>query len=146
LKGVSPLIATVLILAFTLAVALIVGTWLSFVTKKETEIVESGMKQQINCTKAVLEVVDAKCTDNDLTIAIANLGPIELTDPHFYARLTNGTSATWSTNNTISPGGQLINKTSPGWDGGTLDYVVVTALCAGTTGIKAEKSDIGDPC
>lgn len=146
MKGVSPLIAAVLVIAFTLAVAVVIGSWLTQMAKTQTETVESSMGAQVNCTKARLEIIDVACVDNDLTIAIANLGPVELSNPSFYARLTNGTSATWSTDDTISPGGQLINRTSPGWDGGILDYVSVTALCAGITGIKTEKRGIGDEC
>lgn len=146
MKAISPLISIVLVIAFTLAVATIIGTWLTYVARTETETVEAGLITQINCTKAILEIVDVTCTGNDVTIAMANIGQIDLTNPNFYVKLTNGTSTTYSTTDTISPGAHLVNTTTVGFSGGTLDFVRVTALCAGTTGISAEKSSIGDSC
>jgi len=146
MKGISPLMAVVLLVAFTLAVAVVIGGWLTSVSRQETEIAGEALLTQVNCSKAVLSIIDVTCTDTDLTIAIANLGPIELTNPSFYARLSNGTSSTWSTTATISSGGQLLDTTSPNWDGGTLDYVSVTALCGGASGISAERTGIGDAC
>jgi hypothetical protein len=136
-----------MLIAFTLAVAVIIGAWLTSVSRQTTETTGKSLLTQVNCSKAILTIVDATCTNNSLTVAVANLGSIDLTNPNFYARLTNGTSIAWAmSGTTISPGGTLVNTTTPGWSGGTLDYVSITALCSGTTGITTEKSSIGDAC
>jgi len=113
-KGLSPLIATVLLIAMTLAVATILGGWFSGITKTQTEIMEETTKKQINCTGALLSISDVMCssTDQQLKIAITNLGNTELygfstlakVNNTFYENNTGGPSST----NALNPGEQTI--------------------------------------
>ncbi len=49
MKGISPLIATVLLIAFTVAVAGLVSLWVSNFTKQTTNIVTNQTQQNLNC-------------------------------------------------------------------------------------------------
>ena len=66
--------ATVLLVAFTLAVAALVGGWLTSMSRTETESIESGFSTTVNCTKASIDIVDVNTDD----IIIANVGPVDL--------------------------------------------------------------------
>ncbi|MFH8080960.1 MAG: archaellin/type IV pilin N-terminal domain-containing protein [Candidatus Aenigmatarchaeota archaeon] len=80
MKGVSPLIATVLLIAFTLSIAGLLGGWLSGLTKTQTETIEKSSEETMNCTGSVLSIVDVFCGNktpdepNALRIVIANEG------------------------------------------------------------------------
>ncbi len=50
MKGISPLIATVLLIAFTMAVAAILTSWATSFTKTETTLVGGRGETQIKCT------------------------------------------------------------------------------------------------
>jgi flagellin-like protein len=81
-KGISPLIAAVLLIAFTMAVAAILTAWVTTFTQETTsEVGESG-SEQIACSFAGLSIYDAVYTvdDDALTVAIANTGTRDLSD------------------------------------------------------------------
>jgi len=90
-KGISPLIATVLLIAFTLSIAGLLGGWLTSLTKTETETIEAGAKRTINCTGALLDIVSVICSSSSqqLRIAINNLGQEELYDFSIFASVNN---------------------------------------------------------
>lgn len=48
-KGISPLVATVLLIAFVVAIAGVVAAWLGTFTKDQTQLVSDQSKLQINC-------------------------------------------------------------------------------------------------
>lgn len=150
MKGISPLIASVLLIAFTLAVATIIGSWLTSVSKTSTQQIGGQLTQQVNCTGNVLDIVDALCHDNTVvTITLQNMGDAALTSPSFYIRAQNQTySCTNSSTDTIAAGG--ISKFDIPCTNFpvnmTINYVRVTALCSGTVPVYTEKSDFTDAC
>ncbi|MBU5689633.1 MAG: archaellin/type IV pilin N-terminal domain-containing protein [Candidatus Aenigmatarchaeota archaeon] len=79
-KGVSPLIATVLLIAFTLSIAGLIGGWLSGMTKTQTESIEKSSMETMNCTGSVVSIFNVVCTNtsvngpNKIMIAISNEG------------------------------------------------------------------------
>jgi flagellin-like protein len=80
MKGISPLIATVLLIAFTLSVAGLLGGWFSGLTKTQTETIEKSSGETMNCTGSLVSIVDVLCGNttpdapNTLRIVIANEG------------------------------------------------------------------------
>ena len=115
-KGISPLIAGVLMIAFTLAVAAIVSGFLTSVAKTGTTQISTGFALQVNCTKAALDIIDASCintasTSANVTVALANVGPVALTAPQFYARSSAGQICTVITfTDSLSPGGARVYR------------------------------------
>ncbi|MEM5878706.1 MAG: archaellin/type IV pilin N-terminal domain-containing protein [Candidatus Aenigmatarchaeota archaeon] len=79
-KGVSPLIATVLLIAFTLSISGLIGGWLSGMTKTQTESLEKSSMETMNCTGSVISIFNVVCGNttvdgpNKLMIAISNEG------------------------------------------------------------------------
>lgn len=144
-KGLSPLVAVVLIIAFTVAVAGLIGSWLSATTKRETEIVGKSLQYQVNCTKASLEVMEVICSTNTLKVSVYNSGPIELTNMSVY--VSNGTTiysnSTCSGNDMVGPGQTkvLTCTGSPFVHGKRLSLVRIGSLCANAVGIYGEISD-----
>jgi flagellin-like protein len=149
LKGISPLIASVLLIAFTLAVAAIIGSWLTSMTKTTTDTVGSQLSQQVNCSKVTLDIVDALCINNTyVIISLHNIGSLSLTTPSFYMRTSDQTTCVNSQNDTIS-GGTIkkyeINCTNFATNK-TLNFVKATTLCEGAISISSEKKDFSDSC
>lgn len=91
MRGISPLIATVLLIAFTMAIAGIMATWAtSFV---QTKITETKNQSQAICAGANLRVSDAVLnkTTKKGTVIVENLGTAMLTDFKGYVFYTDAT-------------------------------------------------------
>jgi flagellin-like protein len=148
LKGISPLIASVLLIAFTLGVAAVIGTWLASVSKTGTETVGGEFSRGVNCSGVILDIADAICHHTtNVTIMLHNLGSIPLTNPSFYMKTTNQTPCVSNQTDTIA-GGDIkryeINCTFP--SGEILSFVRASALCEGTVSVYAEKSGFSESC
>jgi len=112
MKGLSPLMATVMLIAFTLAVAALIGSWVTSMVKTETNIVESGATEQINCSAGILDIVSVICASGapgNVTIAIQNLGMIDLYDFSAVFKI----NSTLHTNGTYSNSSVAPNSTDP---------------------------------
>ncbi len=66
-KGVSPLIATVLIIGFTIALAALIMTWGTSFIKKTQQDVETGAEAQLQCARVDLEIKSYNCTADPLS-------------------------------------------------------------------------------
>lgn len=85
-KGMSPLIAAVLLIAFTVAIAAILTTWASRYTKGQTKSVEDQTEKRVQCTWGELKVICAIFDIADqnkppvLKLQVTNSGTIPLWD------------------------------------------------------------------
>ncbi len=70
-KAVSPIIATVILIAFVIAISAIVTSSLTTVIKTQTTATETTSKA---CTGAALNIISSSATSS-LQIAVENLGP-----------------------------------------------------------------------
>ena len=68
--------ATVLVVAFTLAVAALVGGWLTSTTQKTTSTIESGLSDQLDCSKGVIDIISV----NENGPLIQNMGQVEFSN------------------------------------------------------------------
>ena len=76
-KGISPLIATVLIIGFTVALAAVIMTWGQSFSKGIQEQTEETSTQQITCAQDVMFDIKSVCettTNGIYKITIANNG------------------------------------------------------------------------
>ena len=73
-KAISPLMATVLLLALTLAVGGILGSWFVSMSRSSIEEEEKKLIEITNCT-GVLDIVEVTCsnTSNQLKVTIHNI-------------------------------------------------------------------------
>jgi flagellin-like protein len=78
-KGVSPLIAAVLLIAFTMAVAAILTAWVTTFTQEQTQTVENQSDQVIECSYASLSVYDSSWDDSNdkVYVTVANTGNVD---------------------------------------------------------------------
>jgi len=124
MKGISPLMATVLIVAFTLAVAAIIGGWLTSISRTETSTIESGMSTQIECTKAQIDIVSV---DSDGPV-IQNIGQVNFTSG--FALVCGTNTSTTSTSLNV---GEFLDLTSGTGCNTTGNVVRVSSIdCPGT--------------
>lgn len=77
-SGVSPLIASVLLIAFTMAVAAILTAWVTQFTQQQTETLGNESSDQIDCSFAQLEIQEAVAGDSNVTVSVTNMGTVEL--------------------------------------------------------------------
>jgi len=75
-KGISTLIATVIIIAFTIAVAVIVTGSLTSVVKSQTTATETASK----CPGAALDVITTSATASGFQVTITNVGKYTLSN------------------------------------------------------------------
>jgi len=126
LKGLSPVLATIMLIALTLVVIGLVGSWFTSMTKRQTEIIETGAMKQINCTSALFDIVDVICSNSSqqLKIAINNIGQTDLYGFSAFVKINN----TFYQNSTGGP-----NSTSPLGPGKqtTLVYGCGPEYCSG---------------
>lgn len=103
------MVATVLLIAFTLSVAGLLGGWLTSITKSETDTISQGATKTVNCSSAILDIVDVLCYNStqQLRVAINNIGNVELYDFSVFASLNN----TFYSNNTGGPNSTNTMKT-----------------------------------
>ncbi len=73
-KGISPLIAAVLLIAFTMAVAAILTAWVTSFTQDTTESVGNESERLVGCSFASLDIYDAVLSGSTLTVNVANTG------------------------------------------------------------------------
>lgn len=111
MKGVSPLIATVLLIAFTIAVGGIISVWLTQFTQTQTDIVGKESETQIVCGTGGIQFSDVKfcSTNNYLTGAFSNTGSIGIGNITMTILYTNASREVRYFENR---GGSLFNLTS----------------------------------
>ncbi|MEM5773141.1 MAG: archaellin/type IV pilin N-terminal domain-containing protein [Candidatus Aenigmatarchaeota archaeon] len=90
MKGISPLIATVLLIALTVAVAGIVGTWLFGFTRTSTQTVQQQANIEIICGNGGISLSDVCYSNGYLAGYMRNTGTITLGNITINILYTNG--------------------------------------------------------
>ena len=111
-RGISEIVATVLLIALTIIVAVIIFTWGTFFVSQTTEEVQETSSRNIACTDARFEVLSAGCKEGSanvgklLNIVIENKADQDITG--FIVRAHNYTNNFIGVNlNVQIPGGKL---------------------------------------
>ena len=111
MKGISDFIATILIIAFTVAVGGIVSSWMIHFATTEANTVGSKSDLTIICNDGAISISDLKYYCPNLSGKIKNTGKIDLTQITLEITYTN---ATRETRCMSYAAGTLINATCPG--------------------------------
>lgn len=77
-KGISPIIASVLLLAVALAVVGIFSGWAPNLAQTVTESTENDTEHQLDCNKGSIEIVSATFYSSQTELAVRNSGRIDL--------------------------------------------------------------------
>jgi len=107
MKGISPLIASILLIAFTLAVAVVIGSWLTSISSQETSQVGGSLNETVTCSKGVIAIVDIP---SNTIVIIQNAGQINLSGNF---TLSCGTNITTTSSVSLGKGG-MASLTSSG--------------------------------
>lgn len=105
-KGISPIIASVLLLAVTLSIMGIFSGWAPQLVQSVTEDTSNRTDHRLNCNDADLGFETASFSGSNLDVAIRNTGNYDLNNVIIAAYYTNDTLAAQDTGNAIN-GGQL---------------------------------------
>jgi len=142
-KGISPLIAEVLLIGFTVAVASIVILWVTGFTRTSTKTITIQAETQLSCTYGGVDFygnVIYNLTSQTLSGYLKNTGNIPLANITFQIIYTNGTISTNSLNIELLPTNiasfNFANVSS------NIDTVYVTTNCTNppvTTRISANE-------
>lgn len=79
-KGISPIIASVLLLAVSLSVVGVFSGWAPQLAQDITDSTENSTMQTIACNEAALEIRSASVDGETVNIALRNSGSEDLTD------------------------------------------------------------------
>ena len=91
-KGISPLIATVLLIAFTVAVAAIISTWLTTFTTTSTESVKEKADIELHCTYGGISVTYLSYCNGYLSGIVENTNLIDIGNVTLQVFYTNMSS------------------------------------------------------
>jgi flagellin-like protein len=149
-KGISPLIAAVLLIAFVMAAAAVLSGWVIEFTREKTKVEKRHGEEITTCPFASLEILSAtyNCTSNDLYLKTENRGRIDLKDFTMQVVFKNATHQWVETfsllpaNITLRPGQfEIFYNQNVGKE---LDEVIImSAVCPVTSQAKAQKNEIG---
>ena len=75
-KAVSPLIATVILIAMTVALSTLIGGWVSQMARDRSDQITNQSETQLACSygDVYIEDVTYDCADNNLTLVVRNTG------------------------------------------------------------------------
>ncbi len=116
MRALSPIIALVLILGVSIAVTLLVGTFLLSTARRGAATVETQMEQRIRCTYAnfYIEAANLDCNldctrgvDHEVNIVLRNTGQVELEINGVYIETSGGDVVVFNGSETLSPGETL---------------------------------------
>ncbi len=148
-KGISPLIAAVVLIAFVIAVAGIASTFFTGFTKEQKSGVESKAEDIIECSVATLEldkdIVVINKTRGDFVFAVANTGKEDLTGLKIiiynesYAGTCDVTPSSITVGSTITVAGN--NCTSVPSSGRITKVQLTTSRCPGVKSELTNRTD-----
>jgi flagellin-like protein len=92
LKGLSPLIAIILLIAFTVAVAGIISVWLTGFARTQTELVGEEAEFQLICSYAGIALSDVKYGNGYLAGIVENVGTVVLGNISLHITYLNASS------------------------------------------------------
>ena len=129
MKGISPLIASVLLIAFTVAVGGIISLWLTSYSKTMTSGAEQSSKGAAECAGAYFDILSVDITNKNLVVRNAGSTNANVTS------VSDDKANVHTFNPPIElTGGETQNLTSITELDPSATKVVVTGLCIPTVG------------
>ncbi len=104
MKGISPLIATVLLIAFTVGIGGIISVWVTGFTQTSSKIVSKQGENQLICANGAIDLTNLKYCNNNVSGLVKNNGRIAVGNVTLYTVFNNGTLLQHSLNDTGTGG------------------------------------------
>jgi flagellin-like protein len=152
MKGISPLIAAVLLIAFTVAIATLIMGWMSAYTRTTTSNVSSQSEEAVECGSAAIKInhVYVWGTDNltntDAAIVIENTGFKDFTNINYGLYNSTGGSCTADSSNVNLAKGEITRVTldcqNVNMSSTSFDRAIVTTECGGVSDYTDKTSDV----
>ncbi len=148
-KGLSPLVATVLLVAFTMAVAIILSNWVLDYSRTQTQTLNEKGSKQVGCSSAWLafETPVYNSTIKKFSTEVINQGNVPLGDFRMIVLFNNGSSGDYivaPANLSLAPGVPVaVSNTSV--DSNAITRVRIPHNCSGSNAASTatiESSDI----
>jgi flagellin-like protein len=142
-KGISPMIAIVLLIAFTVAVGGILSLWLTTLTSTQTTTTGSAAEKQVLCARSVLEITEVYYTtpqSANVTVSYT-YGTESLTSFNLFFVDSARNSENKTASGTLTPGDSetfAITGLSTLSATGTYQSVRVIAMCQDTYPVSSE--------
>lgn len=137
MKGLSPLIASVLLIAFTVSVAMIIMTWFSSFARGTTENISATGETAVGCSSAGISIEHVYISGTNGVIVVRNIGFVPLNVTGMIVNTTGGACTTASAT-TVGVGEtkalSLSNCNPTGMGGETcsaFSRAIVSTNCAG---------------
>ena len=114
LKAISPMIAVILLIAFTVAIGGILSVWLTSVTQTQTSTAGSYATKVSKCAGVSLAIKNVTpIINNQITFQVSHeSGTIPLTNVKIVIVYTNGSTATFECTSQLNPGDICVNASS----------------------------------
>ena len=111
MKGLSPLVATVLLIAFTVGVGGLISVWISGFTQTSSKIVSREGETQLICSNGAIDLSNLRyrSSTNNISGIIKNNGRIPLGNITIQTVFTNGSIVSHSLNDTGTGGASAGN-------------------------------------
>ena len=108
MKGISPLIASVLLIAFTLAIAGIYSGWLTSFTKDTADTVKKRSDVRVTCSYGGISLsslqYNTTASNGNISGTVENTDIVDLGDIDIEIFFTNSTRLLVDYNKTLKPG------------------------------------------
>ncbi len=147
MKGLSPLIAVVLLIGFTVAIAGIISVWITGTTRTQTDIIGEQAILQSECVVSTLKVLEVRRSSGQVNITYAlETGGEGLNNITIEAIALGNTTRVgpFYTNSTLKPGEG--NATTLNIQPvGPLEIVRVSGICKSKYPISTDCKS-GKPC
>jgi flagellin-like protein len=142
-KGISPMIAIVLLIAFTVAVGGILSLWLTTLTSTQTTTTGSAAEKQILCARSVLEITEVYYeTPQNANVTVSyTYGTESLTSFNFFFVDAARNSQNKTASGTLTPGDSetfAITSLTNLASSGSYQLVRVIAMCQDAYPISSE--------
>jgi flagellin-like protein len=128
MKGISPMLATILLVAFTVAVGGLISVWMTSFTRTTQSNVESASVNQTKCAGTYIDVISFTSTG----ITITNRGSETITSIQCFTG--NGTNITTAAVASLAPGASQAGAFTYATGHGTVITCSGKCLSVGVTG------------
>ena len=147
MKGISPLIATVLLIGFTVAIAGIISVWITGTTRTQTEIIGEQANLQAECAASSLSIKEVRRSGGQVNVTYTlEVGTQSLKNITIEAIALGNTTKNgpFYTNSTMKPG-EGNSTTLNIQPVGPLEIVRVAGICQDKHPISTD-CKAGKPC
>lgn len=152
MKGISPLVGTVLLVAITVGIGGLISFWISTFTQTTTRITAEQGEHQVLCTNAAIDISSLRYCNNNMSGIIKNNGRILIGNITLQVVFLNASQLTLALNdsgggssgNSLAlKSGQIFsfNQSIGGGSSGQYDRIWIYTNCSGVTDL-AQSGDV----